>query len=57
MHDCKVNTKILLSKITEQENTQQGMQEKMHMMVQDLSAKAAYEQSTPVQQELPAQAK
>ncbi|CAK8725110.1 hypothetical protein GMJAKD_15635 [Candidatus Electrothrix aarhusensis] len=57
LHDCKVNTKILLSKITEQENTQQGMQEKMHMMVQDLSAKAAYEQSTPVQQELPAQAK
>ena len=57
LHDCKVNTKVLLSKITEQENTQQGMQEKMHLMVQDLSAKAAHEEPTSVQQEQPAQTK
>ncbi|MCI5165517.1 MAG: hypothetical protein D3903_05345 [Candidatus Electrothrix sp. GM3_4] len=56
LRDCKVNTKVLLSKITEQENAQQGMQEKIHLMIQDLSAKAAHEKPTSVQQEQPAQA-
>ncbi|MDU9050300.1 MAG: hypothetical protein Q3M30_15755 [Candidatus Electrothrix sp. Rat3] len=54
---CKVNTKVLLSKITEQENAQQGMAEKMHLMVQDLSEEAMQKDTAPVQQEQPAQAK
>jgi chromosome segregation ATPase len=54
---CKVNTKVLLSKITEQENAQQGMAEKMHLMVQDLSEEATQKDTAPVQQEQPAQAK
>ncbi|CAK8725309.1 hypothetical protein KKHLCK_16390 [Candidatus Electrothrix laxa] len=56
LNACKVNTKVLLSKITEQENAQQGMEEKIHLMIQDLSTKAAHKDSTPVQQEQPAQA-
>ncbi|MCI5123768.1 MAG: hypothetical protein D3925_04655 [Candidatus Electrothrix sp. AR5] len=50
LQSCKVNTKVLLSKITEQENAQQGMEEKMHLMVQDLSKEAAYKNTAPVQQ-------
>ena len=38
---CKVNTKVLLSKITEQENAHTGMEERMRLMVQDLSEQAA----------------
>jgi chromosome segregation ATPase len=51
LHACKVNTKVLISKITEQENTQLGMEEKMRLMVQDFSEEAA-----PEQEEQPAQA-
>lgn len=54
---CKVNTKVLLSKITEQENAQQGMEEKMHLMVQDLSEEAAHKDTASVQEEQPAQTK
>ncbi len=54
---CKVNTKVLLSKITEQENAQQGMEEKMHLMVQDLSEEAARKDTAQVQEEQPAQTK
>ncbi|RWX51848.1 hypothetical protein VU01_10722 [Candidatus Electrothrix marina] len=58
LQSCKLNTKVLLSKITEQENAQQGMAEKMHLMVQDLSEEAAaHKDTTPVQEELPAQKK
>ena len=57
LQSCKVNTKVLLSKITEQENAQQGMAEKMHLMVQDLSEEAAaHKNTTPVQEKQPAHA-
>ena len=57
LQDCKVNTKVLLAKITEQENAQQGMEEKMHLMVQDLSEEAARKDTASVQEEQPTQAK
>jgi chromosome segregation ATPase len=36
MEDCRMNTKVLISKIADQENAQLSMQEKMRLMVQDL---------------------
>lgn len=36
MEDCRMNTKVLISKISDQENAQLSMQEKMSLMVQDL---------------------
>ncbi|WP_339134419.1 MAG: hypothetical protein WGN25_15325 [Candidatus Electrothrix sp. GW3-4] len=53
---CKVNTKVLLSKISEQENAQQGMEEKMRLMVQNLSEESAHEETIPEQKEQPTDA-
>ncbi|MCI5211318.1 MAG: hypothetical protein D3910_21610 [Candidatus Electrothrix sp. ATG2] len=53
---CKVNTKVLISKITEQEDAQQGIEEKMRLMVQNLSEEATHKEAAPEQEEQPAQA-
>ncbi len=36
LNDCKVNTKVLISKIADQENAEHGLQEKMRFMVKNL---------------------
>ncbi|MCI5227268.1 MAG: hypothetical protein D3918_11595, partial [Candidatus Electrothrix sp. AX2] len=52
---CKVNTKVLLGKISEQENTHQGMEQTIRLMVQDLSQEAedASRMQQVQQQEMP----
>ncbi|WPD24095.1 MAG: hypothetical protein SD837_05950 [Candidatus Electrothrix scaldis] len=48
---CEVNTKVLLGKITEQEDTQLGMEEQMRNIVENLSKDAAQEESPAPEQE------